>query len=96
MGAEKNFENRIKKFLKEKGVYYFKTFGNAYQRSGLADIICCVNGKFLAIEVKAENGRPSELQLYEKRQVENANGISIITKPSQFEELKKIVEDLLA
>ena len=95
IAAEKNFENRIKRYLKEKGIYHFKTFGNAYQRSGLADIICCVNGYFLGIEVKAENGRPSDLQLYEQRQVEASNGISLIVKPSDFEYLKTVINELL-
>ena len=65
MAAEKNFENKIKGFLKDHGCWFLKYWGGAaYTKSGIPDILACCNGKFLGIEVKAKNGKPSELQLY--------------------------------
>lgn len=94
-GPEKRFENKIKKFLDEKGCWYVKTWGGGYQRSGLPDIIACVNGQFVGIEVKAENGRLSKLQEHELWKIQCAGGRGIVLYPKDFEGFKKFIENLL-
>ena len=91
---EKAFENKIKAYLKQQGAWHVKYFANAYTRSGIPDLICCVNGKFLAIEVKAEHGRVSELQNYQIEQIKKSGGRALIVYPKDFEEFKQIVEEL--
>lgn len=91
MAQEKNYENRIKKFLEEQGAWGVKFFANAFTKSGIPDLLYCVNGRFVAIEVKAENGRLSELQKYNIKKIQEAGGIAIVSKPSQFEELKELL-----
>ncbi len=91
MASEKNFENRIKKFLKEQGCWHVKFFANAFTRAGIPDILACVNGRFVAIEVKAEDGRPSPLQLYNIDEIRKCGGVAVIVKPSQFDELKELL-----
>lgn len=95
MASEKNFENKIKQFLKEHNCYYVKYFANRMTKVGVPDILACVNGYFVGIEVKAENGVPSELQIYNIEQIHNAGGIGVIVKPSQWEEFKSLIEALL-
>lgn len=94
MAAEKQFENRIKKYLTEHGVWHVKYFANGFTKSGIPDILACCNGHFLAIEVKAENGKPSELQLHHIEKIKQSGGRAVIVKPSQFEELKKLIQEL--
>jgi len=91
MRAEKNFENRIKKFLTEQGCYHFKFFANGYTKRGIPDLVACVNGYFVGIEVKADNGKPSELQLYNIRKIQEAGGIATVLYPKDFEEFKKLI-----
>ena len=95
MGQEKNFENKIKKFLDQQGCWYVKYFANRMTKSGIPDILACVNGYFVGIEVKASNGKPSELQIYHRGKIREANGVSIIVYPDQFEQFKELIEDLL-
>lgn len=94
MAAEKQFENKIKKYLAEQGTWYVKYFANGFTKSGIPDILACCNGHFLAIEVKAENGKPSELQLHHIEKIKQAGGHAVIVKPSQFEELKELIKEL--
>lgn len=68
-----------------------KTWGGGYQRNGLPDLIICWKGRFIGIELKAENGRASELQKYELEQIRKAGGVGLILKPSGFEELKNFL-----
>lgn len=94
MGAEKRFENKIKKYLKDRGCWCVKYFANSFTPSGIPDLLTCINGHFVAIEVKADNGEPSKLQLLNVKKIREAGGIAIILYPDQFEEFKKLVHDL--
>ena len=93
MAAEKNFENKIKKFLKDNGCWFLKYWAGAeYTKSGIPDILACVNGYFVGIEVKAPNGKPSELQLYNLREIEKAGGFGILLYPKQWDDFKAFIE----
>ena len=94
--TEKQFENKIKAYLNAlPNTWFFKVWGGGFQSSGIPDIIACVNGHFVAIEVKAENGKPSPLQLHHIRQINDVKGIGLIVKPSEFEFLKSKLDELL-
>lgn len=95
MAGEKTFENKIKRYLTERGAWFIKYWaGAAFTKSGVPDILACVNGFFIAIEVKAENGRPTDLQLHNVRAIKDAGGFAFILYPSAFEEFKKFINGL--
>lgn len=94
MAGEKLFENRIKKFLKEEGCYFIKYHPGYFGRSGIPDLLICCNGYFLGIEVKGEVGKPSELQLYNIREIKKAGGIAYVLYPKDFEKFKKLIRSL--
>lgn len=93
--AEKQFENKIKDYLKSKGCYCVKFFANAYTKKGIPDLICCVNGYSLWIEVKAQSGTPSDLQLYHIDKIRKAGGFAYVVYPSGWDKLKEIIDGLL-
>ena len=95
MPSEKNFENKIKDWLKAHGCYFVKFFANRMTKVGVPDILASVNGYFVGIEVKAQNGHPSELQYYNLREIRKSGGFCYIVYPSGWEDLKKILEGLL-
>ena len=91
MASEKQFENQVKKWLKEHGAWYLQTWGGGYQRNGIPDLLICWKGKFIGVELKAENGRASELQKHEIETIRMAGGVGIILKPSGFDDFKKFL-----
>ena len=95
MVNEKLFENKIKDYLKSIDAYFIKTHGDRFSRVGTPDIIACVNGHFVAVEVKAENGKPSELQLYHLEQIRKAGGHSFLLYPKDFDYFKKYIQKLI-
>ena len=97
MASEKRFENKIKDYLKERGCYRVKYFGCSYSEAGTPDILACVKGYFLAIEVKAQTGKPSELQLAKIEQLRggNSRAFAYVVYPSGWEKLKDIIDGLL-
>ena len=88
MAQEKNYENKIKDYLTSIGAYYIKTHGDRFSKVGTPDIIASVNGHFVALEVKATTGKPSELHLYHLKQITLAGGFGAIIVPT--EGVKKI------
>lgn len=92
--SEKRFEEQVKKWLKEHNAWYVKTWSNGIQRAGIPDLIICWKGRFIGLELKAENGRPSELQKREVDQIKKAGGIAMILYPSGFEDFKKLLMNL--
>lgn len=94
MKSEKIFENKVKLYLKQKGAYFIKTHGDRFGKIGVPDLIVCYKGLFVGIEVKAPNGKPSELQLYNLREIEKSGGISYLLYPKDFEKFKKDLESL--
>lgn len=91
---EKLFENQIKNFLKDEGAWYLKTWSNGVQRQGVPDILACINGYFIGIEVKAPNGKPSDLQIWNIQKIREAGGFAIILYPSAFDDFKKFIHAL--
>ena len=54
---EKVIENKIKTALASLGIncWFFKHAASAAMKVGIPDIICCIKGRFVGIEVKQEN-----------------------------------------
>ena len=122
-GSEKNFENRVKKYLQSKGIYavgtsqtkitkrpvgyYEKRFGNAYVTAGLPDLHISVLGADIEVELKAPNGKPSELQLRMIEQMNDTCAKAVILYEEvparykddyhyiDFDEFKKLIEGMI-
>ena len=106
-GAEKNYENAIKRFLKSEGIYplgvsskditvkpcgyYTKRHGNVFTTNGLPDLQVVVNGKCVDLEVKAENGKPSEVQIAIVSQINDCGGIAHVVYPKDFDFIKSLI-----
>lgn len=94
MGPEKTFENKIKKFIEEQGGWQVKFFANRMTKEGIPDILACVNGYFLGLEVKAQKGKPSELQIWHCNKIRKAGGFAFVVYPSGFDALKEFINGL--
>lgn len=111
MAAEKQFENKIKRFLQSVGIYplgtapdkmptqpagyYEKRHGSAFTKSGLPDLHVCIYGSSIEVEIKAEGGRVSELQKFMIRQINEAGGNAVVIRPSDFDIFTQMIKDYL-
>ena len=111
MAAEKQFENRVKRWLESIGVYplgtaadkmtvepigyYEKRWGGGYTKAGLPDMHIVVCGISIDAELKASTGRASELQKHNIRQINNSLSIALLLYPEGFEDFKKIVKGVM-
>lgn len=91
---EKTIENKIKKYLKENKIWYFKVWGGGYQTAGIPDIIACYKGHFIAIEVKSEIGKTTTLQDFNLQLIKSSGGISIVAR--SVEDVKEVLDNITA
>lgn len=94
MAQEKQFETQLRKYIESIGGYVIKQFGCRYTKAGLCDLTCCIKGKFVAIEVKAEKGKPSAKQLEQIELVKRSGGIAFVAYPQDFEMIQQLLADL--
>ena len=55
--------------------WWFKVHGGPYQKAGVPDIVACVSGRFVALEVKRPGNRSTARQLSCQRAIEKSGGI---------------------
>lgn len=92
MAEEKNFENRVKRFLKEHQCWYVKYWGGgSFTKAGIPDLLVCCNGCFMGVELKSSRGKATDLQKATLKKIIHANGIGIVLHPADFEQFKDFV-----
>ena len=94
MTPEGKVKEKAKRILDAIGAYYFMPATGGYGRSGIPDIVGCLNGVFFAVECKANGGRPTALQLREIDRINVAGGFAIVVDEdnvSLLESLSKLV-----
>ena len=72
--------------------FAWKTHGSAYGAAGLPDIIACIDGRFVAFEVKTPAGKASKLQEVTIRKISDAGGAAHIVRSA--EAVKNILKEL--
>jgi Holliday junction resolvase len=97
MAAEKNFENKVKKYLRDQNCWYIKYWaGPKFTKDGVPDILACCSGKFFALEVKASSGKPSLLQLVTLEKIRNSGGYGILLYPEDFNGFQQLLNGNVA
>ena len=96
MTPEKKVKDKVVRILKDEGVYYFFPATHGFGRSGVPDIICCANGRFLAIECKAGTNKLTALQAREIETIRTAGGMAIVANEDNWDMVRPLVQGLLA
>lgn len=58
--------------------WYYKAPGGIYGRAGVPDLLCSINGYFVAIEVKTKKGQITRLQQIELDKLEAAGAFTTV------------------
>ena len=77
---EQLIKKDIKTFISKIGGFWSMVQGGPYSKPGDPDMICCVKGLFVGIEVKTPTGVVSELQKQRGKEIEDAGGIWFIAR----------------
>ena len=91
---EAKVKAKVVKLLKQYGAYYFFPATHGYGRSGVPDIVCCVNGKFVAIECKAGSNIPTALQEREIAAIQTARGHAMVVNETNQDVLEILLKEI--
>jgi Holliday junction resolvase len=97
MSVKKVNEAWVKKkvvdYLKSLGVYYFFPVASGYMRNGVPDIVCCIKGKFVAIECKAGKNTTTAIQDKNIEQIKLNGGVAIVINEVNLDYMKEVVDE---
>ena len=90
---ESDIVKTIMKYLKSvPQCFCWKEHGGMYGTAGIPDIIACINGRFVAFEVKTETGKLTKLQEITIQKIRNARGQAF--KVTSAAEVAAILKEL--
>jgi pantoate kinase len=90
---EAKVKAKIRKILDEHGVYYAMPIGTGYGNSGVPDFLCCVRGKFLAIEAKAGKGTTTALQEAHIARIKECGGHAVVINENNIGGLPLLLKE---
>jgi hypothetical protein len=93
---EKAVKAKVKAVLDSESVYYFMPPANGFGRSGVPDIVACVNGLFIGIECKANGNKPTALQIREIEAIRRSNGVAVVVDETNWDMVRDMVRRLKA
>ena len=107
LATEKRFEERLKRWLESEGIYrlgtaqqdmttspcgyWEKRHGSMYTGAGLPDMHIVVCGVSIEAELKAPNGKPSELQIQKLNQIDDSGCLGMVLYPKDFERFQALI-----
>jgi Holliday junction resolvase len=65
-----------------------------YGANGVPDILACYKGKFIGIECKANGGKPTALQKKHLKDIQTAQGFSIVIDELNVDMLESLLQQL--
>lgn len=90
-------EGKVKKkvvdLLKKYNVYYFYPVTGGFGRSGVPDVVCCMDGRFLAVECKAGKNKPTPLQEAEIEKIRTAKGCAFVINETNLDLLETYLKE---
>jgi len=90
---EKKLQDKAIAHLKDLGIYYLNLYGDGMSGKGKPDIIACINGRFVAFELKVGENDLQDDQKIHRLRIRRSNGLHF--SPYTLDEFKNIVERLL-
>jgi len=94
MTPEAKVKVKVKRILAELGAYYAMPATGGYGSSGVPDFLICHHGKFVAIECKANGGKPTALQLKHLDDIRKAGGIALLIDETTVENLRTELQNV--
>jgi pantoate kinase len=85
---ESRVKAKIKAILSDNNIYYAMPVGSGYGNSGVPDFLCCVNGRFVAIEAKAGKGTTTALQDKHLKQIAECGGVALVINENNLADLE--------
>ena len=91
MTPEAKVKKKVTTILKEHGAFYFTPVTGGFGHSGIPDIVACFKGKFVGIECKAGDKKPTALQNKILEDIRNARGFALVVNESNLQDVVDVI-----
>jgi Holliday junction resolvase len=92
MTPESKVKKKVVELLKSLNAYYFYPVTGGFGRSGVPDIVCCINGNFVGIECKAGSNKPTPLQSKNLEDILAAGGFAFVANEDNIDTLARLLQ----
>lgn len=84
----------MRKHLKQiPGLWFFKASERTL--AGIPDFIICVNGIFVALELKRDDkSKATKLQEYTLEQINKVGGLGLVVRPDNFDKVMEVLKTI--
>lgn len=93
MISESKLQQQCIAYLKSKKIYYINIHGSGWGSKGSPDLITCINGRFVAFELKVGTNNMQPDQKIHKRRIKSNGGLHYC--PRSLGEFIKIIEKVI-
>lgn len=88
---EAKVKKQVRKLLDELGAYYSMPMGTGWGNSGVPDFLICAGGRFIGVETKAGNNKPTALQEANMAKIRAAGGITLVINELNINQLRELL-----
>jgi hypothetical protein len=89
---ERDLQRATIKHLQNCKLYYIKVHADGWCETGAPDLVTCIDGKFIAFELKTITGKTTPAQIIHQNNIVSNKGLYFIVRSIQ--EFKDIVSKL--
>ncbi len=86
---ESKLQDKCIEYLKDQGIYYINMHGSGWGSKGSPDLVTCIDGRFVAFELKVGANAMEPAQRLHKRRIERSEGLHYC--PRTLDEFIKII-----
>lgn len=90
--TEQDIKKAIKDYLTRNGFYWVAVKGGAHSKPGDPDLVACIEGQFVGLEAKTDEGVVEDLQVMRGVQIRRAGGHWFVVR--SVEDVDDVVREL--
>jgi Holliday junction resolvase len=94
MTPEAKVKKKVVELLKHSGAYYFQPVTGGFGRSGVPDLVACYKGKFIGIECKSGDKKPTALQLKNLDDIKKEGGVALVINEDNIHLVELLIKTL--
>lgn len=93
---EGKVKNKVVTLLKELGFWFCFPVAAGYGVRGIPDILICAQGRFIAVECKSGDNKPTALQEFQLAGIRRAGGVTFVVNEASFPAFEKWAREFAA
>jgi hypothetical protein len=91
---EVKVKKKVHALLDKYGAYAVNYIGGMYATAGTPDILACMHGRFIGIEVKAGTNKPTALQVGALKRIDDAGGLALVINEKTLDFLEGCLKNV--